>query len=100
MPPRRTRLPGAALLSAMSVGELKNTIESRNELSTSPTAMARTPRLEPIQNEAPLFPCQSTVQSELFGQFADAAQTIIVSSQRRAGVGGRVSALSRSPSTE
>ena len=48
MPPRRTRLPGAALFSAMSVGELKNTINSRSEPRISATAKASTPRLEPI----------------------------------------------------
>src|SRR5262249_5882080 len=48
-PPIRMRAPGTTCFSARSVGELKNTMESRIALSTSATAMARTPRLAPIK---------------------------------------------------
>src|ERR1700761_4600926 len=43
------RAPGAICLSATSLGELKNTIESRNALSISATATARTPSEQPIR---------------------------------------------------
>src|SRR3972149_6685181 len=48
-PPTRIRVPGAICFSAMSVGELKNTIESLSALSTSTAAIASTPRQEPIR---------------------------------------------------
>jgi hypothetical protein len=43
------RLPGAIFFSTTSVGELKNTIESRSANNTSVAAMASTPIPEPIR---------------------------------------------------
>src|SRR5580700_9159127 len=43
------RVPGLTCFSTTSLGELKNTIESRNAFSISPTATARTPSEPPIR---------------------------------------------------
>src|ERR1700688_4814442 len=50
-PPSRMRVPGPMCFSAMSLGELKNTIESRNALSISATATASTPSPPPIRTK-------------------------------------------------
>src|SRR5512132_2548769 len=49
-PPILIRAPGTTRFSATSVGELKNTMESRNAPSTSAAAIASTPRLVPISD--------------------------------------------------
>ena len=51
MPPSRMRVPGAICFSATSLGELKNTIESRNALSISATAIASTAETAADQNK-------------------------------------------------
>src|SRR5262249_14692157 len=48
-PQIRIRVPGGWCFSTTSVGELKNTIESRSAPSTSAAAIASTPRLVPIR---------------------------------------------------
>src|SRR5271170_3364761 len=101
-PPSRMRVPDAICFSATSLGELKNTIESRNALSMSATAMASTPSPPPIRTRRRRLRVMivfspaallSALQSEAFYQNADTLEIVGSVDQRALGVGGSVLGL-------
>src|SRR5438105_1803914 len=105
-PPMRTRAPGATCFSTRSVGELKNTIESLSALSTRATAIASTPRAEPIRARRRCLrvivcPCGlgwSAFETQPFDEFIDAAKFLRCTAKRPARLadgGARLFALAQ-----
>src|SRR5450759_575745 len=90
-PPTRIRVPTAICFSAMSVGELKNTIESLSELSTSAAAIASTPRLDPIRIRRRclrVIRSCSSFESQTFDHVFDLAKLVVIARQRPPCLGG------------
>src|SRR3972149_4908749 len=104
-PPTRMRVPGAICFSAISVGELKNTIESLIALSTSTAAIANTPRLEPIRIRRRClrvitYRSCSPFEPQAFDHVVDLAKLVGIAGQRPLGIGGgglRLVALAQHP---
>src|SRR5580700_10660734 len=102
-PPSRMRVPGPICFSATSLGELKNTIESRNALSISATATASTPSPAPIRMRRRCLRviyiglrCMmppSAFQSETFDEVVDAFDLVRMIRQRVPRVGGGILGL-------
>ena len=102
-PPSRMRVPDAICFSATSLGELKNTIESRNALSMSATAIASTPSAAADQNQASPFAGHdsrfhrhdpsSALEPEAFDQIVDTLGVVGTVAERALGVGGGVLSL-------
>src|SRR5579884_3428200 len=90
------RVPAPTCLAATSLGELKNTIESRNALSISATATASTPSEPPIRTRrlclrviGPLsFPSSSSFETETFDEIVDALDLVGPARQCPLGIGG------------
>src|SRR3984893_7334698 len=102
-PPSRMRVPGPMCFSAMSLGELKNTIASRNALSISATATASTPSPAPIRIRRRCLRviyirlgCMmltSAFQPEAFDEFVDPLDIVGMIRQRVPRVGGGILGL-------
>src|SRR6478609_5793091 len=104
-PPRRNRLPGATCFSATMVGVEKNTMESRNALSTSAAARASTASEPPmmvirrcLRVMAYPFPARlvltsSSVEPERLEAFIELAQPRCIVGDRLAGIGRRPHSL-------
>src|SRR5580700_3826570 len=102
-PPSRMRVPGPMCFSAMSLGELKNTMESRNALSISATATASTPNPAPIRMRRRCLRviyiglrCMmppSAFQSETFDELVDALDLVRMIHKRVPRVGGGILGL-------
>src|SRR5580658_9778781 len=102
-PPSRMRMPGPICFSATSLGELKNTIESRNALSISATATASTPSPAPIKRRrrclrviyirlrCMMLP--SAFQPETFDEFVDPLDIVRMIRQRVPRIGGGILGL-------
>src|SRR5580700_7622335 len=102
-PPSRMRVPGPMCFSAMSLGELKNTIESRNALSISATATASTPSPAPIRTRRRCLRViyirlrcimlPSAFQPETFDELIDAPDLVRMIHQRVPRLGGGILGL-------
>src|ERR1700720_4365806 len=102
-PPSRMRMPGPMCFSAMSLGELKNTMESRNALSMSATATASTPSPAPIRTRRRCLRviyvrlrCMmppSAFQPEAFDELVDPLDIVRMIRQRLPCVGGGILGL-------
>src|SRR5580692_9758160 len=102
-PPSRMRVPGPMCFSAMSLGELKNTIASRNALSISAAATASTPSPPPIRTRrrclrviyirlrCMMMP--SAFQPEAFDELVDPLDIVRTIRQRVPGIGGGILGL-------
>src|ERR1700734_344785 len=102
-PPRRMRVPGPTCFSAMSLGELKNTMASRNALSINATATASTPSPAPIRTRrrclrviyirlrCMMLP--SAFQPETFDEVVDSLDVVRTLRQRVPRVGGGILGL-------
>src|SRR5580704_7188696 len=102
-PPSRMRVPGPICFSAMSLGELKNTMESRNALSISATATANTPSPAPIRTRrrclrviyiwlrCMMLP--SAFQPEAFDELVDPFDVVRMIRQRVPRIGGGILGL-------
>src|SRR5262245_6926377 len=87
------RVPGGMLFSATSVGELKNTIESRNAPSTNAAAIASTPRLVPIKTRRLCLRVISAFKPQTFDHFLYATELVRVTGERSLCVGGGLMGL-------
>src|SRR4029077_15859335 len=102
-PPSRMRVPGPMCFSAMSLGELKNTIASRNALSISATATASTPSPAPIRTRRRCLRviyirlrCMmppSAFQPEAFDELVDPLDIVGMIRQRVPRIGGGILGL-------
>src|SRR5579862_5041578 len=102
-PPSRMRVPGPMCFSATSLGELKNTMESRNALSISATATASTPSPAPIRIRrrclrviyVPLrcMMLSSAFQPETFDELVDPFDVVRVTLQCVPRIGGGILGL-------
>src|ERR1700733_14889900 len=102
-PPRRMRVPGPTCFSAMSLGELKNTMASRNALSISATATASTPSPAPIRTRrrclrviyirSRCMMLPSAFQPETFDELIDPLDVVRMIRQRVPRVGGGILGL-------
>ena len=98
-PPSRMRVPGATCFSTTSLGELKNTMESRNALSISATATASTPSPPPIRTRRRCLRVivvrlrrimlSSAFETQIFDEIVDALDLVGTIRQRAPGVGWR-----------
>src|SRR5436305_2301092 len=95
MPPSRKRLPAATCFSATSLGDEKNTIESRMALSTRATAMASTANALPIRTRRRCLRviCASTSKAELLQLIVQFLQAQRITGQRASRVAGRSNRL-------
>src|SRR4029078_11829868 len=76
------RVPGGMLFSATSVGELKNTIESRNAPSTNAAAIASTPRLVPSKTRVLCLRVISAFKPQTFDHFFYPTEFVRVTGER------------------
>src|SRR5579884_2253764 len=90
-PPMRMRVPGARRCSATSVGDWKKTMELLIALNMSPTAAAKTARLQPIKTRRRCFRVitRSTLQPQAFDHVLDAPQLLRIAGERFACIAGR-----------
>jgi hypothetical protein len=89
-PPILIRVPGTTRFSATSVGELKNTMESRNAPSTSAAAIASTPKLVPIRTSRRclrVIPCRSAFKPQTLDHVFDSAELIGIIGECALGIG-------------
>ena len=89
------RVPGGILFSATSVGELKNTIESRNAPSINAAAIARTPRTRTNQRQTSLFAGHSisAFKPQTFDHFFYPAELFRITGERAPCIGGSLICL-------
>src|SRR5262245_499691 len=89
-PPILIRVPGTTRFSATSVGELKNTMESRNAPSTSAAAIASTPKLVPIRTSRRclrVIPFRSAFKPQTLDHVFDPAELIGIIGECALGIG-------------
>src|SRR5215510_11377037 len=90
-PPILIRVPGTTRFSATSVGELKNTMESRNAASTIAAAMASTPKLVPIRTNRRclrVIPSRSAFKPQTLVHIFDPTELIGIIGKCPSGIGG------------
>src|SRR5690242_549302 len=84
-PPSLMRAPATTCCSAISVGELKNTMDCLSALRTRASAIANTPRLPPIKTRRRCLRVitipRSPAQPQPLGQLVDAADLVGIAGQ-------------------